>query len=161
MTLFKTDVGILSTFLMLLILLAGVVPENPGPQFVNTGDVGCTSVLHLNIRSIRHKLEYIKDNFLDFDVLSFSEFHLTNEIGNDFIKLDGFCDPFRKDSAAHSGGLLIYVSYKLVAARKPDLESQSVSSIWVEIKYKDTYFLLSNVYRSPNTPISFGQDLNI
>ena len=54
MTLFKTSVGIRSTFLMLLILLAGDVPENPGPQFVNTGDVGCISVLHLNIRSIRH-----------------------------------------------------------------------------------------------------------
>ena len=54
---------------MLLILLAGDVPENPGPQFVNTGDVGCISALHRNIRSIRHKLEYIKDNFLDFDVL--------------------------------------------------------------------------------------------
>ena len=75
MTLFKTNVGILSTFFMLLILLAGDVLENPGPQFVNTGDVDCISVLHLNIRSIRHKLEYIKDNFLDFDVLCFSETH--------------------------------------------------------------------------------------
>ena len=36
-----------------------------------------------------------------------------------------------------------------------------MSSIWVEIRYKDTSFLLSNVYRSPNTPISFWQDLNI
>lgn len=79
---------------MLLILLAGDVPENPGPQFVNTSDVGCISILHLNIRSIRHKLEYIKDNFLDSDALCFSETHLINEIGNDFLKLDGFCDPF-------------------------------------------------------------------
>ena len=56
---------------------------------------------------------------------------------------------------------LFCVSDKLAAVRKPDLESQSVSSIWVEIKYKDTSFLLSNVYRSPNTPVSFWQDLNI
>ena len=90
--------------------------------------------------------------------MCFSETHLTNEIGNDFIKLDGSCDPFRKDSMAHSGGPPIYVSDKLVAVRKPDLESQSVSSIWVEIKYKDKSFLLSNVYRSPNMPVSFWQD---
>ena len=41
MTLLKTDVGIRSTFLMLLILLADDVPVNPGPQFINTGDIGC------------------------------------------------------------------------------------------------------------------------
>ena len=36
-----------------------------------------------------------------------------------------------------------------------------MSSIWVEIKYKDTSFLLSNFYRSPNTPVSFWQDFNV
>ena len=63
-----------------------------------------------------------------------------------------FCDPFRKDSTAHSGGLLIYVSDKLVAVRKPDIESQSVSSIWVEIKYiEDIYFFEVNTkYISSN-----------
>ena len=87
--LFKTNVGILSTFLMFRILLAGDVPENPGPQVLNTGDVVCISILHLNIRSIRHKLEYVKDDYLDFDVLCFSGTHSTNEIRNAF-KLDGF-----------------------------------------------------------------------
>lgn len=75
-----------------------------------------------------------------------------------FLSWMVFVTPFRKDSTAHSGGLLIYVSDKLVAVRKPDLESQSVSFIWVEIKYKDTSFLLSNVYRSPNT-FHFGKIL--
>ena len=36
-----------------------------------------------------------------------------------------------------------------------------MSSIWVEIKYKDSSFLLSNFYRSPNTPVSFWQDFNV
>ena len=55
------------------------------------------SVLHLNIRSIRYKLDFIKDNFLDFDVLCFTETHLTNDISNELLELDGFLPPFRKD----------------------------------------------------------------
>ena len=31
----------------------------------------------------------------------------------------------------------------------------------MKVKYQDTFLLLSNVYRSPNTPVSFWQDFNI
>ena len=56
----------------LLLILSGDIELNPGPQFLGHS----SSVLHVNIRSIRHKLEYIKEHFLDFDILCFTETHL-------------------------------------------------------------------------------------
>ena len=107
-----------SVFMCLLILLPGDIETNPGPFIAQQNQSDCMSVLHLNIRSIRYKLDFIKDNFLDFDVLCFSETHLTNDISNELLELDGFLPPFRKDSTAHSGGLLIYISDKFVVKRR-------------------------------------------
>ena len=67
----------------LLILLSGDIKTNPGPFIAQQNQSDCMSVLHLNIRSIRYKLDFIKDNFLDFDVLCFTETHLTNDISNE------------------------------------------------------------------------------
>ena len=60
-----------SLVLILLLLEAGDIESNPGPNPEHT-----LSVLHLNIRSIRNKIDYLKDNFIDFEVLCFSETHL-------------------------------------------------------------------------------------
>ena len=59
----------------ILLLLASDIEQNPGPpNFLSD-----LSVLHLNIRSIRNKMEYIIDNFLDFDILCVSETHLDSQ----------------------------------------------------------------------------------
>jgi len=43
------------------------------------------SLLNLNIRSIRHKLNYSFDNFNDFDVLCFTQTHLDIHIEDIFL----------------------------------------------------------------------------
>ena len=58
--------------LILLLLEAGDIEMNPGPNIINNS----LSILHSNIRSIRNKLDYITENFLDFDILCFTESHL-------------------------------------------------------------------------------------
>ena len=70
-------------FIYLLIILSVDIITNPGPFIAQQNHTDCLSILPLNTRSIRHKLDFIKDNFLDFDVLCFSETHLTNDITND------------------------------------------------------------------------------
>ena len=62
--------------LILLLLEAGDIEMNPGPDTFNSS----LSILHSNIRSIRNKLDYITENFLDFDILSFTESHLDANI---------------------------------------------------------------------------------
>jgi hypothetical protein len=53
----------------LLLFLCGDIELNLGP--VNDTD-HCFSILHQNSRSIRNKMQYIKENFVDFDMLCFT-----------------------------------------------------------------------------------------
>ena len=59
----------------LLLLLSGDVELNPGPDFDTNDDLGALSLIHLNIRSIRHKLDYIFETLSDYDILCFTEIH--------------------------------------------------------------------------------------
>ena len=58
----------LQCFLVILLLLlqAGDIETNPGPDNVHE-----LSILHMNIRSIRNKFDFILDNFSDFNILCF------------------------------------------------------------------------------------------
>ena len=59
----------------LLLLLSGDVELNPGPDFDTNDDLGALSLIHLNIRSIRHKLDYIFKTLSDYGILCFTESH--------------------------------------------------------------------------------------
>ncbi len=59
----------IAVLLFLLILLGGDISENPGPEMAKES----LSILDLNIRSIRNKISYIEDTFLDFNILCFTE----------------------------------------------------------------------------------------
>ena len=59
--------------MFLLLLQAGDIETNPGPE-----NGYKLSILHLNVRSIRNKLDFILDNFSEFNILCFSETHLDN-----------------------------------------------------------------------------------
>ncbi len=144
------------------IILSGDIETNPGPT-TNTNRLSnaSLSIAHLNIRSIRNKLEYIKDNYLDFDVLCFTETHLTDIIDNNMIILEEFNTIYRKDNSAHSGGLLVYVSATFPSRRLTDLEAILPESIWVEIKDKSNKYFICNVYRPPNYSVEFWHKLNV
>lgn len=49
-----------------MILQFGDKEKNPGPEYEFFSD------FHQNIRSIRNKIKYRKNNFLDFDTLCFT-----------------------------------------------------------------------------------------
>ncbi len=106
-------------------------------------------------------MEYIKDNYLDFDILCFTETHLTDIIEETMITLEDFNTIYRKDSTAHSGGLLVYVSASLPSRRLHDLEIILPETIWIEIKDKSNTYLICNVYRPPNYGVEFWQNLNV
>ena len=75
--------------------------------------------------------------------------------------LDGFTDPFRLDKTAFSSGLLTYVSNKFVCKRLDRLHNPNIDSIWNEIIYKGNSLILCNVYRPPNSNVTFWDNLNI
>jgi len=83
--------------LICLLLEAGDIELNPGPE-----NSHCLIGLHCNIRSIRNKINFIINNFLENDLLCFTETHLDSLVPNDDIVLSGkYDDPYRKDRTNH------------------------------------------------------------
>ena len=97
--------------------MCGDIKRNPGPP------EHCISIIHSNIRSIRNKLEFIKNNLLDFDVLCFMESHLDANIDSESLLLsDVYDSPYSKDRTNHGGGILVYLNKNIISERLPDLE---------------------------------------
>ena len=100
-----------ASVLCLLVLISGDVELNPGPTMTDTQHIGALSLMHLNIRSIRNKFDFITDNFLDFDILCFTESHLDDTEDSELVFIESF-SVYRKDRSAHSGGLSVDVRAK-------------------------------------------------
>ena len=143
--------------LILLLLEAGDIEMNPGPDTINSS----LSFLHSNIRSIRNKFDYITENFLDFDILCFTESHLDANITTKSLIMSSKYDiPYRKDRTNHGGGLLMYLSCGLAHTRMIDLETFWNESIWVEIKLNRESYLIGLFYSPQTADAVFFDALN-
>ena len=133
--------------LILLLLEAGGIELNPGPDTTNSS----VSILHSNIRSIRNKLDYISDTFLDFDILCFTESRLDANITTESLIMSSKYDiPYRKDRTNHGRGLLMHLSCGHAQTRIIDLETFWNESLWVEIKVNEESYQIGLFY-SPRT----------
>ena len=83
--------------LLLLLLSAGDVERNPG-QDQTTEDL---SILQLNIRRIRNKLDFIKDNFMDSNILCLYQLLLLR-----FLTVTCSCCPY-----LYFGSAILLVTY--------------------------------------------------
>ena len=140
----------------LLLILSGDIELNPGPQFLGHS----LAVLHINIRSIRHKLEYIKEQFLDFDILCFTETHLDDTVLASDIQLSQSFDIFRKDRNCHGGGILVYLNKNLAYERVAELEVFWDECIWFKIKQKSQLYLFGIFYNPKTSDKFFFERLN-
>ena len=137
----------------MLILLGNDIPENPGP-FDNE-----ISIFHLNIRSIRHKLDYVEALALGSSIVCITESHLDDTVLSRDIQIQGYHDNIlRKDRNCFGGGVLVYISETLKLKRRDDLEFENSEMIWVEIEFPNYKVLLCVVYRSPGATQSFWQN---
>ena len=133
--------------LVLLLLQSGDVEVNPGPA---SSDHGSLSIIHSNIRSVRNKLDYIKEQFLDFNIICLTETHLDISVPTESLLFENFDSPYRKDRTNHGGGVMLYISDGLLHKRRPELEIYCDESIWVEVRARNESFLLGLFY-SPRT----------
>ena len=139
---------------------AGDVELNPGPDTHETSH--SLSLLHCNIRSIRNKLEYIKQYLIDFNILCFTETHLNqNILTRDLVISSAFDTPYRKDRTNHGGGILLYFSKDLVHTRMPDLELFCEESIWVKFRTKCDTYLIGTFYSPRTADAAFFNSLNL
>ena len=95
--------------LLILLLMCGDIEQNPGPESSVSEITPHIGIIHLNIRSIRNKMNFIESFFTDFEVICFSETHLSAEFEVEQLTLERF-NLFRRDNTNHSGGLITYVS---------------------------------------------------
>ena len=142
----------ISVLLHLLLLLSGDIESNPGPR-----DWADISICHVNIRSIRSNPEKLKHNTSaltgKYDIITLSETWLNSMCSNSCLKLAGYQEPYRKDREDDTGygGVLVWVSDQVAAKRRHDLEVNNLEALWLEIRTKNKKFLLSTIYRPPNT----------
>jgi hypothetical protein len=100
----------LITVLPILLVISGDVELNPGPHFMAHNRY--LTFCHANMRSIKKcsdKLDHIRAEFVGtYDVLTISETW-------PLYKLDGYCDPIKRDRVGRQGGgLLAWVSENCV-----------------------------------------------
>jgi hypothetical protein len=144
--------------LVLLLLQSGDIEENPGPE---NQSQHCLSILHSNIRSIRHKMEFIQNNFSDFDIICFTETHLDAAIPDEHLAISNTLNSFyRKDRTCHGGGILVYVSSNIVHERVIDLECFCNESIWIKIKVKGNFYLIGTFYSPKTSDPEFFSNFN-
>lgn len=96
--------------IFMLLFLSGDIETNPGPC---TGTQYTLDIFHLNIRSIRNKLDSLLSLVSDFDILCFTESHLNSSIPDRNVFIDGFNTIFRKDKNSFGGGIIVYISNSL------------------------------------------------
>ena len=106
--------------ILLLLLQAGDIETNQGPE--NVHDL---SILHLNTRSIRNKLDFILDNFSDFNILCFTETHLDANVSTDMLSLSNcYSTLHRKDRTNHGGGVMAYINLSLLHVKRSFAKNQ-------------------------------------
>ena len=134
-------------FCMLIswLIVCGDVEINPGPADNPVKEH--LSVFHLNIRSVRNKLNVLEDIAADYDSVCVTETHLDAKIDTDDICIPGFSKPFRDDRTCSGGGILIYVSDRLFVNRVNDLEFHGGENICIRITLPTYILHLCTTYR--------------
>ena len=103
------------------------------------------------MRSIRNKLEYIRDQFCDFECLSLTETHLDNNIENaELFLTHDFAIPYRKDRTNHGGGILVYINNNLIHHRRQDLEVFWEECGWDSLSKRRYFQKMCFMYKCSN-----------
>lgn len=137
-------------FFIFILMISGDIEVNPGPMTDNVLDI-----IHLNIRSIRHKIAHLNTLVHDFDILCFTETHLDDTVSNDSLSLDGFDTIYRKDRNCYGGGVMIYVSNIIQVHRRSEYEPVGIECLWIEIVNHTCNFFLCCIYRPPHADNRF------
>ena len=135
----------------LILMLSGDIERNPGPT--SNSDL---KIIHINIDSIRNKMDIFEAEYNQMDIIAVSETWLSPSVSNNSIAMSNFHPPVRRDrpNDAH-GGVAIYVRNSLVCKPRPDLHVVDLEAVWVESKLDQTSFLIGCFYRPPSSNVNY------
>ena len=137
-----------------LLLLSNDIELNPGP-LCNLG------ITHLNVRSLRNKIDVIDSELSHCNILCLTETHLSPNISDDVIVLSSYSKKIhRRDRrTGPGGGVIIYCKDSVFSKRRIDLENDDIEIIWIEVKIDCHTFLLGCLYR-PESSIAYWSKLD-
>ena len=152
------------TFLRLILIRAGDVELNPGPESDSETDGSGMSdemsgiiaknfsVVHYNVQSALHKIDFLESELANFDLISITETWFNQSISNADVNINGFRAPFRKDRLGDGyGGVAVYIKNDIPCIRRTDLEILNIECVWVEIRLHGKRLLVGTYYRPPNS----------
>ena len=107
------------------------------------------SICHLNIRSLRNKIDDIVHIVEDFDIVCFTETHLDQRVPINNLVIPGFnSNPFRLDRNTYGGGIMVYFKNNINIVPRTDLQVDRMEAMQFEIKSKVGNIWLNIIYRS-------------
>ncbi len=139
----------------LLLSLSGDVHQNPGPSSHSDSSIDTSSssyidilnsglsIMHINIQSIKPKLDILEIEAQPYDVLIFTETWLSPAISCDDLLIPNFRPPYRCDRIGRlGGGVAIYVRDGLTSVERNDLSINGLEALWIELHVQQRKILI-------------------
>jgi len=134
----------------ILLLIAGIHPH-PGPDTHKE-----ISLIHINVWSLKNKIDIIQPEIANFDIVTLSETWLNNDITNDQIKMQSFQEPIRCDrTTGTGGGVAVYIKNNMPYKERPDLHVNGLEALWLETKIGQDTALVGTFYRPPSARVAY------
>ena len=118
---------------------------------------------HLNIQSLRNKVDLLKAFFINckFDIFSLSETWLNGNIEDNEILIDGFKICRLDRQLKPGGGVLFYIRDGLNFKEISEFKNNGTEALWIEVNLPHTKpLLIGTVYRPPNSDAEYLNQLD-
>ncbi|XP_053396163.1 uncharacterized protein LOC128556153 [Mercenaria mercenaria] len=108
--------------------------------------------MHLNIQSLKPKIDILEIEAQPYDILIFTESWLSPATSNDDLLIPNFQTPFRCDRNDRiGGGVTIYIRDGLLAKHRDDLSVAGIEALWLEINFRHRVIIVGGIYRPPDS----------
>ena len=105
---------------------------------------------HLNISSLRNKLELVKEViFNNIDVFFLSETKVDETFPSNQFQIDGY-KTFRLDRNCYGGGVCMYVNQDIAARSVGYSSISNIESICLELNLRKRKWLVIGIYKPPS-----------
>ena len=128
----------------------------PKPVLVPIKPATTLYVAHLNVNSLRHKLDDVSRllSFNNIDILGLSETKLCDDLDDGEIDI-----PSYEALLKFGGGVAFYVASHLRAQRYHNPDCASIESLWLKLSLKGEEYLIGVVYRPPSVTSDYWTQL--
>lgn len=112
--------------------------------------------IHLNARSFLPKMAEMRiiASISKTSLIAISKTWIDNSVTDSEISIEGY-HILRKDRNRSGGGVCVYVRSNLAFARRTDIDSDNLESLWLELYLSKTKPIIVGVCYRPPTQISF------